>query len=108
MVSFDNKTTTFWTQDIFTVTFSQIKTSSTSFWEWVDRRTIFRRAIVVFTLYLTMDATRQLIALYREAVLTHADLVGTAACIAAIAVLPGAVQKFAFTLYSEAKKEKIE
>jgi hypothetical protein len=90
------------------MTFEQVKNSGTHFWDWIDRRTIFRRAIVVFTLYLTMDATRQLVTLYREAVLVHADLTGTSLCLAAIAGLTAAVQKFAFTLYSDAKKEKEE
>ena len=30
-----------------------VREAGTNFWDWVDRRTVFRRMVVVFTLYLT-------------------------------------------------------
>ena len=90
------------------MTIDQVKTAGTNFWDWVDRRTVFRRSIIAVTLYMTFDATRQLIALYHDAVAAHADLTGTALCLGAIAALPGAVQKFAFDIYNEARKDKEE
>jgi hypothetical protein len=87
------------------MTLEQIKSSGTHFWDWVDRRTVFRRLIVVFSLYMTWEVTYNA---WLFSAVSKYDGVGTAAIIAAIMVPVGAVQKFAFDIYSEARKEDKE
>lgn len=70
------------------------------FWDWVDRRTVFRRSIVIFSLFLTYDAFLKCIAFAETSKL---DGIGIAAIIAAVLVPVGAVQKFAFDLYNNAR-----
>jgi hypothetical protein len=80
-----------------------VREAGTNFWDWVDNRTVFRRLVVGFTLYLTYDAIIRCTAF---AYASKFDGVGTSMVIAAILVPLGAVQKFAFDLYNGAREGK--
>lgn len=71
------------------------------FWDWVDSRTVVRRAVVAFTLYMTITETWHA---WEFARISTFDGVGTAAVIAAVLVPLGAVQAFAFHMYTEGRK----
>lgn len=71
------------------------------FWDWVDDRVVIRRGIVIFTLYMTLTETWHA---WEFARVSTFDGVGTATVIAAVLVPLGAVQAFAFHIYSEARK----
>ena len=87
------------------MTLLQIKSSGTHFWDWVDRRTIFRRSIIVFALFMTWDAT---VHAWLFSISSKFDGLGTAAVIAAVLGPLVALQKFAFDIYNEARKDKKE
>ena len=76
------------------------KEAGTNFWDWVDNRTVFRRLIIVFTLYMTWDATYHAWMFSEQ---SKFDGIGTAAVIAAVLVPVSALQKFAFDLYAKAR-----
>jgi len=82
-----------------------IKEAGTNFWDWVDRRTVFRRAIIVFALYMTWDAT---VHAWLFSISSKYDGLGTAAVISAVLVPLVALQKFAFDIYNEARKDREE
>ena len=82
-----------------------IKEAGTNFWDWVDRRTVFRRSIIIFALYLTWDAT---VHSWAFSIASKFDGLGTAAVIAAVLTPLVALQKFAFDIYNEARKDKEE
>lgn len=73
----------------------------TMFWDWVDNRTVVRRGIVIFTLYMTITETWHAWEFARASTF---DGVGTAAVIAAVLVPLGAVQAFAFHMYTKGRE----
>ena len=87
------------------MTLEQVKKSGTKFWDWVDRRTIFRRCIIVFALFMTWDAT---VHAWEFSVASKFDGTGTAAVIFAVLAPLVALQKFAFDIYTDARKDKEE
>lgn len=87
------------------MTLQQIKTSGTHFWDWIDRRTIFRRSIIVFALFMTWDAT---VHAWEFSDASKFDGTGTAAVIFAVLAPLVALQKFAFDIYNDARKDKEE
>lgn len=70
-------------------------------WDWIDSRIVVRRAVIVFTLYMTLTETWHA---WEFAKVSTFDGVGTAAVIAAVLVPLSAVQAFAFNMYMEGRK----
>lgn len=73
----------------------------TRFWDWVDSRVVVRRGIIIFTLYMTLTETLHA---WEFARVSTFDGVGTAAVIAAVLVPLGAVQAFAFHMYTKGRE----
>ena len=71
------------------------------FWDWVDNRTVVRRGIIVFTLWMSASETWHA---WEFARVSTFDGVGTAAVIAAVLVPLGAVQAFAFHMYTKGRE----
>lgn len=72
----------------------------TKFWDWVDSRSIVRRIVLFFTLYMTWNVT------YAAWLFSHAskfDGLGTAAVIAAVTAPTAALQVYAFRDYINGK-----
>lgn len=73
------------------------------FWDWVDSRAIVRRFVLGFTLYITWYSTH---AAFVFASTATYDGLGTAAIIAAILAPVAALQGFAFSAYTNVRKEE--
>jgi len=72
------------------------------FWDWVDSRSVVRRVVLFFTLYMTWYGTHKAFLFAQSSTF---DGVGTAAVIAAILVPIGALQGFAFQQYVKGRAE---
>lgn len=72
------------------------------FWDWVDNRTIVRRIVLFFTLWMTASVTYSA---WLFAYASHFDGTGTAAIIVAITAPTAALQAFAFKDYIKGKAE---
>ena len=79
-----------------------------SFLDFIDRRTVVRRAVLGFTLFLTYRAMGDAWEFANMALANHADGVGVGAIIAAVMVPLAAIQKFAFSLYDSARSQSTD
>ncbi len=69
--------------------------------DFIDNRAVVRRFVLVFTLYMTWLSTYQAWVFAKASTF---DGLGTAAVIAAILAPTAALQGFAFSTYSDARK----
>lgn len=70
------------------------------FWDFIDRRMIIRRVVLLFTLYMTYYGVQTA---WKFAETSHFDGIGTAAVITAVLAPIAALQGFAFANYASAR-----
>lgn len=79
-----------------------LKTLHIRFLDFVDARAVVRRGVLMFTLYMTYYGTHEAFAFAHSS--TY-DGLGTAAVVAAILAPLAALQGFAFSTYTDGRKD---
>ena len=75
------------------------------FLDFLDNRTVFRRGVLMFILYMTWHITQAAWEFAVTALSLHYDGVSIGAIIAAVTAPFAAVIKYAFEMYTEARKQ---
>lgn len=73
------------------------------FWDWIDSRAIMHRGVLWFTLWMSLTETWHA---WEFATTSKFDGLGTASIIAAVLVPLGAVQAFAFNMYTKRRSKE--